>query len=275
VIAALLLLVARMRRSLPAAIGIAAVSLAIASLLAAPSTWAAYSVTNGTSNATIPTAGPSAQISMGRGGFGGGPGGFMGSSRVHTSGSGSIGAPPSGAPQMGGAPGGGNQGSPANGGNGRPTASGGAPGSAPAGGFSRGGNPGGGGGFGGQMDTALIRYLEAHQGSALYLVATASANEGSSIIISTGKAVMALGGFSGNDNILTTAQLAKLVAGGTVHYFLVQAGGMGGNSALMQWVEAHGTVVPASEYGASSSQAVSGGGQGTTVYYVSSSAAAK
>jgi 4-amino-4-deoxy-L-arabinose transferase-like glycosyltransferase len=101
-------------------------------------------------------------------------------------------------------------------------------------------------------------------------VATASSQNASSIIINTGKAVMALGGFSGNDQILTTAQLARLVANGTVQYFLVQSGGMGGNSSLMQWVQAHGTVVPASQYETSSTGTA--GGQ-TTLYYVSSSAA--
>src|SRR5581483_1278500 len=80
-----------------------------------------------------------------------------------------------------------------------------------------------GGAPGDQVDTALVRYLEAHQGNAKYLVATASSMSASSIIITTGKAVMALGGFSGSDKILTTQQLARLVAKGTVHYFLVQS----------------------------------------------------
>jgi 4-amino-4-deoxy-L-arabinose transferase-like glycosyltransferase len=146
---------------------------------------------------------------------------------------------------------------------------------ATGGGAGAGGNGGAGGGTD-QVDTALVRYLEAHQGATRYLVATASSQGASSLIIATGKPVMALGGFSGNDAILTTAQLAKLVAGGTVHYFLVQSGGMGGNggnSALMQWVQTHGTVVPASQY-TTSSTTTGGSGQGSTLYYVSSSAAA-
>jgi 4-amino-4-deoxy-L-arabinose transferase-like glycosyltransferase len=47
-----------------------AMGVALASLLAAPTTWAAYSVVHQT-NATIPTAGPSAQTSTGLSGFGG------------------------------------------------------------------------------------------------------------------------------------------------------------------------------------------------------------
>jgi hypothetical protein len=87
----------------------------------------------------------------------------------------------------------------------------------------------------------------------------------SSIIIATGKPVMALGGFSGSDQILTVQQLARLVANGTMHYFLIQAGGgpggSGGNSALVQWVTTHGTVVPSSRYETSSTSATGGAAQ--------------
>src|SRR5713101_7984418 len=67
------------------------------------------------------------------------------------------------------------------------------------------------GGFGGSRstsNTALIKYLEAHKGSAKYLVAVVSSNEADSIILETNQPVMALGGFSGSDPILTTTQLA-------------------------------------------------------------------
>ena len=109
-------------------------------------------------------------------------------------------------------------------------------------------------------------------------MATASSKNASSIIIATGKPVLALGGFIGNDQILTTQQLAKLVANGTVHYFLIQSGGgpggSGGNSALVQWVTTHGTTVPSSRYETSSTSATGGFGQ-ATLYYVSSAAASK
>jgi 4-amino-4-deoxy-L-arabinose transferase-like glycosyltransferase len=109
-------------------------------------------------------------------------------------------------------------------------------------------------------------------------VATASSFNASTIIIATGKPVMALGGFSGSDQILTVQQLARLVANGTVHYFLIQSGGpgsgSGSNSALVQWVTTHGTVVPASRYETASPSATDGFGQ-TTLYYVSSAAASK
>ncbi len=94
--------------------------------------------------------------------------------------------------------------------------------------------PSGEGGFGGAglgnttIDAALIKYLEVNQGSTKYLVATSSSNSADSIILETNKPVMALGGFTGSDPILTTAQLQTLIKNGTVRYFLLGGEGGGG-----------------------------------------------
>jgi 4-amino-4-deoxy-L-arabinose transferase-like glycosyltransferase len=103
-------------------------------------------------------------------------------------------------------------------------------------------------------DSALISYLEAHKGSAKYLVAVISSNEADSIILETNQPVMALGGFSGSDPILTTSQLAALVKSGAVRYFLLDGIGSGGGSggsqsALITWIEQHSTVVSSSSTG--------------------------
>jgi 4-amino-4-deoxy-L-arabinose transferase-like glycosyltransferase len=107
------------------------------------------------------------------------------------------------------------------------------------------------GNFGGSSsstDSALISYLEAHKGSAKYLVAVISSNEADSIILETNQPVMTLGGFSGSDPILTTTQLATLVKSGAVRYFLLDSTGSGGGSggsqsALITWIEQHSTIV--------------------------------
>jgi 4-amino-4-deoxy-L-arabinose transferase-like glycosyltransferase len=85
-----------------------------------------------------------------------------------------------------------------------------------------GGGPGGGGNItNNTADQALIQYLEAHQGKATFLVATLSANTADELILETNRPVMALGGFSGSDPILTVAQLKTLIAQGVVRYFLL------------------------------------------------------
>jgi 4-amino-4-deoxy-L-arabinose transferase-like glycosyltransferase len=137
----------------------------------------------------------------------------------------------------------------------------------------------GGGQFAGNgVDSALISYLEAHQGTAKYLVAVPSAQTADAIILATNEPVMALGGFNGGDQILTVAQLKALIANGTIHYFLVGGGGGpgGGSSSLINWITANCTAV---SYASSSttSSGTSGSGPGAIgneqLYYCSSAAA--
>ncbi len=141
-------------------------------------------------------------------------------------------------------------------------------------------NAAGGPGEGLKSNTALISYLQAHQGSTTNLVATVNAGTAESIILATDQPVMALGGFSGSDQILTTAQPAQLVKNNTVRYFLLDSGGMGGppaaqttssstttdstattttnqggaggpgnaHSMLRQWIKQHATLVPQSAW---------------------------
>jgi 4-amino-4-deoxy-L-arabinose transferase-like glycosyltransferase len=125
-----------------------------------------------------------------------------------------------------------------------------------AGASSQGGAAGGGTAL--DANATLISYLEAHQGSATYLVAVSSAQEASSIILETNKPVMALGGFTGSDPILTTSQLAKLAQEGVVRYFLVNGGGFGGGggagggqNSLTSWITSHCTLVSSSQAGTS------------------------
>jgi 4-amino-4-deoxy-L-arabinose transferase-like glycosyltransferase len=117
------------------------------------------------------------------------------------------------------------------------------------------------------VDTALIKYLEAHKGSAKYLVAVVSSNEAESIILATNQPVMALGGFSGSDPILTTAQLSALVKSGAVRFFLLNGSGGGGpggspgggQSALTTWITQHARVVSSSQWQSTSTSSVIGG----------------
>lgn len=138
----------------------------------------------------------------------------------------------------------------------------------------------GGGNMGGgtkQVDQKLVQYLLAHQGNATYLFATTNSTTAAPYIISTGKAVMAMGGFAGSDNILTTQQLAALVKSGKVRYFLVSSSGNGpgGSSSLTSWIQKNCTVVPTSQWQSSSTsstgQSQSGPGGSLTLYVYSGS----
>src|SRR5256884_474714 len=111
-------------------------------------------------------------------------------------------------------------------------------------------------------DAALIRYLEAHQGTAKYLVAVSSSRGADALILATNRPVLTLGGFSGSDPILTTSQLAALVESGQVKYFLLNgSGGFGaggsGQSALITWIQQHSKVVPSSQWQSSATSSSS------------------
>ena len=118
-----------------------------------------------------------------------------------------------------------------------------------------------GGGPGESVSSALISYLEANQGSATYLVATANSNSAASIILASHEPVMSLGGFTGSDPILTVDQFASLVASGQVRYVLLGGGGpQGAGNAISQWVQANGTLVSSAAIGEAS------GSQQTQLY---------
>ena len=116
----------------------------------------------------------------------------------------------------------------------------------------------------------LVDYLSANRNGEKFLVATLNANSAAPIILATGEPVMALGGFSGSDNILATQELAAKVAQGEVRFFLVPlppgppprgdnpGGGPlpnapGQQSDTLRWVAEHCTAVPLSLWQSQSS----------------------
>lgn len=112
--------------------------------------------------------------------------------------------------------------------------------------FSKGGS-----GFGSESssNTKLISFLTKNNTGEKWLVAVPDCSTAESIILATGKPVMALGGFSGNDKILTVSSLSKMVKEGLIKYYMIGGNkGMGSSSDddVTAWVKAHGTVVSSS-----------------------------
>ncbi|HEY7065697.1 MAG TPA: glycosyltransferase family 39 protein [Chloroflexota bacterium] len=101
-------------------------------------------------------------------------------------------------------------------------------------------------------------YLLAHQDAVRFLAATQNANTAAPLILATGQPVMAVGGFSGADPILTPEQFAARVAAGDVRYALFPAageragrgpaGGRRGQQPLIEWVQANCAAVPAADW---------------------------
>jgi 4-amino-4-deoxy-L-arabinose transferase-like glycosyltransferase len=255
----------RPRTWLAAGAGVAS----LLALLAGPAAYAVTSISSPTTGA-LASAGPSttASLAAAAGGAGGLPNGAGGGAR------GAVFGPPAAGGAIGGAP------NAAGAGNAGPAGLAG-PAFAGAGGPTRSSTSGGGptsGGPGGATtspssatEESLVRYLEAHRGSAEYLVAGFTSNATAPIIIDSGDPVVTIGGFNGSDPTPTLAQFEQMVARGEVRYVLVDGngggvGGPGGATAqaimqsIEQWVVANGHAVTPSAYGGSSA--------GSTLYEV-------
>jgi hypothetical protein len=106
----------------------------------------------------------------------------------------------------------------------------------------------------GQVSSQLISYLEKNRDGATWLLAVPSAQTASSIIIQTGQAVIAMGGFTGSDPAMTVTKLQAYVRAGKLHYVMTGGGGPGGGgSSVTSWVSTNCTAVKPATYGVSSS----------------------
>ncbi|WP_314224321.1 mannosyltransferase YkcB-related protein [Streptomyces zaehneri] len=230
--------------------GVAALA-AVVALLAGPAAYSASAATSST-NGTNPTAGPS---TGGMGGMGGGggqrPGGTADGPGTNSgdapSGSGDgqeTGQPPSNSGSStddGGSTGSGttDSGTAESGSTGSGTTE-----SDTAGSGNADGRTGGGMDGGTQVSSAMITYLKKNQDGATWLVAVATDQTASSVILESGEPVISMGGWSGSDNAMTLAKLKNLVKAGKLHYIVVGDSGQGStNSEISTWVKANGTAV--------------------------------
>jgi 4-amino-4-deoxy-L-arabinose transferase-like glycosyltransferase len=100
-------------------------------------------------------------------------------------------------------------------------------------------------------DPKLIAFLQQGRGGATYLLAAVNARQAAPIIIATGEPVLALGGFSGRDPILSADDFAQLVADNHLRFALIgdgsravrQVWGENGQKPLTDWIRSNGREV--------------------------------
>lgn len=97
-------------------------------------------------------------------------------------------------------------------------------------------------------NTKLIEFLKSHVTNEKYALVVSSSQSADNLIIQSGEPVMALGGFSGSDNILTLDEFKEMVNKGEVRYVMVGGMGNGQSSEIMKWVEENGKAVDESEW---------------------------
>jgi 4-amino-4-deoxy-L-arabinose transferase-like glycosyltransferase len=97
----------------------------------------------------------------------------------------------------------------------------------------------------------LVRFLKANHRGERYLLATSTTWLAAPIIISTGQAVMARGGFHGLDPILSTEKLAQMVRTNQIRFVMLgdlpvisrTLGAEVAGKPIAEWVQANGKLV--------------------------------
>ncbi|PWR72192.1 ArnT family glycosyltransferase [Methanospirillum lacunae] len=100
--------------------------------------------------------------------------------------------------------------------------------------------------------SAVYLYLVSHQAGEKYLVGVESSRSADDLIIKYGAPVMAMGGYSGGDNILTNESLKTLIHNGKIRFFLLGQNGQGmpgrKSGGITQWIQDSCPVVPEREW---------------------------
>ncbi len=90
-----------------------------------------------------------------------------------------------------------------------------------------------------QINQKLLDYLQENTKDMTYLMAVPSAMQGADYILATGRPVLYMGGFMGQDDVVSAADLAELVNEGKLRYIYWGMGGMGPGgtkSDISAWV---------------------------------------
>ncbi len=92
------------------------------------------------------------------------------------------------------------------------------------------------------INTEMLAYLEANTQGMKYLVAVPSSQQGAQMVIATGRPVLYMGGFGGQDEVVTADGLAEMVTNGELRYVLY-GGDRGNNAEILSWLQASCSVV--------------------------------
>ena len=120
-----------------------------------------------------------------------------------------------------------------------------------------------------QVNQALLEYLQLRTQNTKYLMAVPSSMQGADYVLATGRPVLYMGGFMGQDQVVTADDLARLVRQGELRYIYWESSGRGfGNqSGITSWVTSTCKVVQGFETETRNSGApdgTSGGTNGST-----------
>ncbi len=92
------------------------------------------------------------------------------------------------------------------------------------------------------LASLLVDFLQSHTRGVRYLAAVPSSQQGAALVLATGRPVLYMGGFSGQDAVVSAADLQAMVARGELRYVLY-GGERGNKGEIAAWLEASCRVV--------------------------------
>ncbi len=98
------------------------------------------------------------------------------------------------------------------------------------------------GGPSSSVNSEMLTYLEANTKDVEYLVAVPSSQQGSQLVIATGRPVLFMGGFGGQDDVVSADDLSTMVANGELRYVLY-GGDRGSKQEITSWLASSCSVM--------------------------------
>lgn len=100
------------------------------------------------------------------------------------------------------------------------------------------------GGRGGDrsVNAEMLAFLQANTQDVKYLIAVPSSQQGAQYVIETGRPVLYMGGFGGQDEVVTVEDLKEMVANGELRYILY-GGDRGNKQDISNWLSSSCSVV--------------------------------
>lgn len=92
------------------------------------------------------------------------------------------------------------------------------------------------------VNTELLDFLQTNTQGVEYLMAVPSSQQGSQYVIETGRPVLYMGGFGGQDEVMTIDDLKEMVANGELRYVLY-GNERGGKQDITHWLSSSCIVV--------------------------------
>jgi 4-amino-4-deoxy-L-arabinose transferase-like glycosyltransferase len=89
----------------------------------------------------------------------------------------------------------------------------------------------------------MLTYLQANTADVEYLLAVPSSQNGATLVIETGRPVLYMGGFGGQDEVVIAEDLSTMVANGELRYVLY-GGERGGKEDIASWLKTSCSTVP-------------------------------